>query len=77
MALGWGIVGIGSHPDLKVAPAMQVANGSELVAVCGRDQGRSDSRYELPPNPNAFHGSLVRPVRLPSGLKLVGTIVGG
>ena len=46
MALGWGIVGIGSHPDLKVAPAMQVANGSELVAVCGRDQGRSDAFAE-------------------------------
>lgn len=43
MALGWGIVGIGSHPDLKIAPAMQVANGSELVAVCGRDQRRSDA----------------------------------
>lgn len=43
MALGWGIVGIGSHPDLKVAPAMAKAQGSQLVAVCGRDQGRADA----------------------------------
>jgi 1,5-anhydro-D-fructose reductase (1,5-anhydro-D-mannitol-forming) len=46
MALGWGIVGIGSHPNLKVAPAMRIADGSELVAVCGRGQGRTDTFAE-------------------------------
>ncbi len=46
MSLGWGIVGIGSHPDLKVAPAMGTAQDSELVAVCGRDQGRADAFAE-------------------------------
>ena len=43
MALGWAIVGIGSHADLKIAPAMNLANDSKLVAVYSRDQGRADA----------------------------------
>ena len=43
MALGWGIIGIGSHSNLKIAPAMKVAKDSELVAVYGRDQARTDA----------------------------------
>ena len=42
MALGWGIVGIGSHADLKIAPALAIAPRSQLVAVCGRDKARTD-----------------------------------
>lgn len=41
MSLGWGIVGIGSHAHLKIAPAIRAANGAELVAVYSRDQGRA------------------------------------
>ena len=43
MALGWGIVGIGSHADLKVAPAMNLAHDTRLVAVYSRDQGRAEA----------------------------------
>ena len=43
MPLGWGIIGIGSHADLKVAPAMKLADDSHLVAVYSRDQGRADT----------------------------------
>ena len=43
MPLGWGIIGIGSHADLKVAPAMKLAADAQLVAVYSRDQGRADA----------------------------------
>ena len=46
MPLGWGIVGIGSHADLKIAPAMKLAEGARLVGVCSRDQGRADGFAE-------------------------------
>ena len=46
MSLGWAIAGIGSHADLKVAPAMKLAQDSRLVAVCSRDQGRADAFAE-------------------------------
>ena len=42
MSLGWGIIGLGSHADLKIAPAMNRADDSRLVAVYSRDQGRAD-----------------------------------
>ncbi len=42
MSFGWGIVGIGSHADLKVAPAMADADDARLVAVYSRDQQRAD-----------------------------------
>ena len=43
MSLGWAIVGIGSHADLKIAPAIHRAEDSRLVAVYSRDQDRADS----------------------------------
>ena len=43
MPLGWAIAGIGSHADLKIAPAMQRASDTRLVAVYSRDQGRADA----------------------------------
>ena len=46
MSLGWAIVGIGSHPHLKIAPAMARANGGKLVAVYSRDQDRADAFAE-------------------------------
>ncbi len=46
MSLGWAIAGIGSHADLKLAPAMKLANDSHLVAVYSRDQARADSFAE-------------------------------
>ena len=46
MSLGWGIMGIGSHADLKIAPAMKLARDSRLVAVHSREQGRADAFAE-------------------------------
>ena len=43
MPLGWAIAGIGSHADLKIAPAMKLAKESRLVAVYSRDQDRADA----------------------------------
>ncbi len=46
MSLRWAIAGIGSHADLKLAPAMKLADDARLVAVYGRDQGRADAFAE-------------------------------
>ena len=46
MPLGWAIAGIGSHADLKLAPAMKTADDTRLVAVYSRDQGRADAFAE-------------------------------
>ena len=46
MSLGWAIVGIGSHADLKIAPAMKLSQDSRLVAVYSRDQERADAFAE-------------------------------
>ena len=29
LPLGWGIIGIGSHADLKIAPAMKLADDAQ------------------------------------------------
>ena len=42
MTLGWAIISTGLHPDNKIAPAIAAAEGSELVAVYSRDQGRAE-----------------------------------
>ena len=46
MTLGWAIVGIGSHADLKIAPAIKLARDSQLVAVYSRNRGRADAFAE-------------------------------
>ena len=46
MSLGWGIIGIGSHADLKLAPAMKLADDARFVAVYSRDQQRADAFAE-------------------------------
>ena len=46
MALGWGIVSTGNHPDLKIAPAIAAARDNHLVAVYSRDRGRAQSFAE-------------------------------
>jgi 1,5-anhydro-D-fructose reductase (1,5-anhydro-D-mannitol-forming) len=43
MPFGWAIISTGQHPDLKIAPAINAAEGAELVAVYSRDQGRADA----------------------------------
>ena len=46
MALGWGIISTGLHPDNKIAPAITAAEGAELVAVYSRDRGRAEAFAE-------------------------------
>ena len=46
MALGWGMISTGGHPDNNIAPAMKAARDGELVAVYSRDQGRGDAFAE-------------------------------
>jgi 1,5-anhydro-D-fructose reductase (1,5-anhydro-D-mannitol-forming) len=43
MSIGWGVIGIGRHPDLKVVPAMKLAADTTLVAAFSRDRGRADA----------------------------------
>jgi 1,5-anhydro-D-fructose reductase (1,5-anhydro-D-mannitol-forming) len=43
MTIGWGIIGIGRHPDLKVVPAMKSAAETALIAAFSRDRGRADA----------------------------------
>ena len=46
LALGWAIIGAGMHPHLKLAPAIGLTPGAELIAVLSRDQGRADACAE-------------------------------
>ena len=43
MALGWAIIGTGLHPHLKIAPAMAISKGADLVAVYSRDRDRAEA----------------------------------
>ena len=47
MTLGWAIITIGLHADVKIAPALNATPDAELVAVYSRDQGRADFIDEL------------------------------
>ena len=57
MSIGWAIAGVGSHADLKIAPAMRLAQDSRLVAVYSRDQDRADAFAEKH-DADAAHSSL-------------------
>ena len=46
MAFGWAIIGTGMLPQLKVAPAMALVKGAELVAVYSRSQERAETFAE-------------------------------
>ncbi len=39
--IGWGIVGIGSHADRNIAPAIVASRGAKLVAAASRDLARA------------------------------------
>ena len=43
MTIGWGIIGTGNYPDTSIAPAINQARDSGLIAVYSRDQGRGES----------------------------------
>ena len=40
---GWGIISTGRHPDQKIVPAMQLASGTQVVAVHSRDMVRAQT----------------------------------
>lgn len=42
MAIGWGFIGTGRHPDGRVAPGAALAGNTELVAAYSRDKGRAE-----------------------------------
>ena len=42
MAIGWGFIGTGRYPDRSGAPAMALAEDTELVATYSRDMGRAE-----------------------------------
>jgi 1,5-anhydro-D-fructose reductase (1,5-anhydro-D-mannitol-forming) len=41
MAKNWGIVGVGSHVNVFIAPAMSTAANTKIVAVCDTDNNRA------------------------------------
>lgn len=43
MSIGWGIVGIGRHADLKVVPAMKSAAETAVIAAFSRDRRRAEA----------------------------------
>ena len=43
MSIGWAIISAGDYADTRGAPAINQAQGAELVAVSSRDQGRADA----------------------------------
>ncbi|MCH8893716.1 MAG: Gfo/Idh/MocA family oxidoreductase [Chloroflexi bacterium] len=43
MSMGWAIISTGDYADTRGAPAINQAQGAELVAVCSRDQGRGEA----------------------------------
>ena len=43
LAIGWAFIGTGRHPDSRVAPAMVLAEDTEIIAAYSRDQQRADA----------------------------------
>ncbi|MFC2021613.1 Gfo/Idh/MocA family protein [Chloroflexota bacterium] len=42
MSIGWGIIGIGTHAGLRMAPALRRAADTQRVAVCSRSLERAN-----------------------------------
>lgn len=43
MAIRWGIISTGGHPDLKVVPAMKLAESTRVAAVYSRSMRRAEA----------------------------------
>ena len=54
MPIGWGIISTGRHPDLKVVPAMKIAENTKVVAVYGRDIGAAEAFAQKHGIPKAY-----------------------
>ena len=46
MSIGWAIISAGDYADTRGAPAINQAEGADLVAVSSRDQDRADAFAE-------------------------------
>ncbi len=46
MALGWGVVSTGRHPDQKIVPAIRSAEGNRLIGIYSRDKARAEAFAE-------------------------------
>src|SRR5512143_2210839 len=54
MALGWGIVSTGRHPDQKIVPAIKLAEGNRAMGIYSRDRGRAEAFAEKHGIPSAY-----------------------
>ncbi|MCH8108503.1 MAG: Gfo/Idh/MocA family oxidoreductase [Chloroflexi bacterium] len=54
MPVGWGIISTGRHPDIKVVPAMKLAEDTRIVAVYSRDMGRAEAFAQKHDVPKAY-----------------------
>ena len=54
MTVGWGIISTGRHPDVKVVPAMKLAENTNVAAVYSRDMGRAEAFAQKHSVPNAY-----------------------
>ena len=64
MAIGWGIVSTGSHPDVKVVPAMSSADDTHVAGVYSRDIGRAEAfakKHDIPRAYDSLDGLLADP----------------
>ena len=51
MAIRWGIISTGRHPDLKVVPAMKLAQDTKVVAVYSREMEYAEAfafKHDIP-----------------------------
>ena len=64
MAIGWGIVSTGRHPDVKVVPAMSSADDTHVAAAYSRDMGRAEAfakKHDIPRAYDSLDGLLADP----------------
>ena len=54
MAIGWGIISTGRHPDVKVVPAMKQAEDTIVVAAYSRSSERASAFAEKHGIPNSY-----------------------
>ena len=54
LTVGWGIISTGRHPDVKVAPAMKLAEDTRIAAVYSRDVSRAEAFAQKHGVPNAY-----------------------
>ncbi len=64
MSIGWGIIAIGRHSDLKVVPAMKSAAETKLIAAFSRDRGEQKPFAQKHGFQAAYDNNLIEPEEL-------------